>query len=85
MEVLYRGEWGTVCDDSFDSLDGKVICKMLGFRSFLSTSPSQPGTGRIWLDELRCTGTETDIFSCPQASIGVHNCEHIEDVSIACV
>ena len=31
LEVLYRGVWGTVCDDGFDDYDAKVACYMLGF------------------------------------------------------
>lgn len=85
VEVFYRGQWGTVCDDNFDNVDGKVICKMLGYQSALSTYSAPPGSGNIWLDELRCTGTETDIFNCPQAPVGVHNCEHNEDAGLQCV
>lgn len=43
MEVKYNGAWGTVCDDSFDTVDGKVICKMLGFQTAISTFTASPG------------------------------------------
>ncbi|XP_044073246.1 macrophage receptor MARCO [Siniperca chuatsi] len=85
VEVKYNGAWGTVCDDSFDTVDGKVICKMLGFQTAISTFTASPGTGRIWLDELRCLGTESDIFNCPHSGVGVNNCQHIEDVGVQCV
>jgi len=43
-----------------------------------------PGTGRIWLDNLACTGSETYIGNCSHNGWGSHNCGHYEDVSIAC-
>ncbi|XP_040057705.2 macrophage receptor with collagenous structure isoform X1 [Gasterosteus aculeatus] len=85
VEVKHNGVWGTVCDDSFDTLDGKVICKMLGFQRALSTFTASPGSGRIWLDDLKCLGTESDIFSCAHGGVGVNNCHHNEDAGVYCV
>ncbi|KAM8856397.1 uncharacterized protein marco isoform 2-T2 [Spinachia spinachia] len=85
VEVKYNGVWGTVCDDSFDTVDGKVICKMLGFQTAMSTFTASPGSGRIWLDDLKCLGTESDIFSCVHRGVGVNNCQHNEDAGVYCV
>lgn len=30
LEILYNGEWGTVCDDSFGSSNAQVACRMMG-------------------------------------------------------
>ena len=31
LELLARGEWGTVCDDNFDANAADVACRMLGY------------------------------------------------------
>ena len=41
VEILYQGQWGTICMDGFDVGDGAVICRMLGYwrasRIFVAT------------------------------------------------
>ena len=42
------------------------------------------GTGRVWLDDLRCTTSDTRLVSCSQLTIGTTTCSHSEDIAIFC-
>ena len=42
-------------------------------------------TGTIWLNNVRCSGTESRLFSCSKSFYHIyHNCDHYKDVAIDC-
>ncbi|XP_064596188.1 deleted in malignant brain tumors 1 protein-like isoform X3 [Liolophura sinensis] len=86
LEVLYNNIWGTVCDDSFTLNTARVICSLLGFSSGYQVVNSRfgAGSGQIWLDDVVCSGGETDISQCSHNAWGVNNCHHNEDVGLVC-
>jgi len=86
LEVLHEGTWGTVCDDFFDDAAASVACHTLGYGRAGRAIGNRyvTSSGEIWLDDVRCKGTERHIAECPRNGWGDHDCEHHEDVSVKC-
>ena len=42
------------------------------------------GSGDIYLDDVQCTGGETELLSCISNPIGKHNCRHNKDAGVSC-
>ncbi|NWX23955.1 MARCO protein, partial [Aegotheles bennettii] len=85
VEIFYQGSWGTICDDGWSVQDATVVCRMLGYNRATSAFTAKAGTGRIWLDDVNCSGNEYSIFECQKRDWGVNNCSHNEDAGLECV
>ena len=87
MEIFYNGNWGTVCDASWDIKDARVVCRELGFPYAISAPHGArfgAGIGKIWLEEVRCSGNEKLLVDCSHHGWGSHECGHSEDASVIC-
>ncbi|XP_013923311.1 PREDICTED: deleted in malignant brain tumors 1 protein-like [Thamnophis sirtalis] len=87
VEIFHNGLWGTVCDDNWGIEDARVVCRQLGCATAISApreSNFGRGTGRIWMDEVRCIGTESFLNQCPSRPLGDNDCHHGEDAGVVC-
>ena len=74
MSITYNSMPGTICNREWGEAEASVICKQLGFllggAAIDDVSVFGEGTGRIWLDRVRCTGEEENITQCGHAGWG---------------
>ncbi|XP_064108356.1 uncharacterized protein LOC135216798 [Macrobrachium nipponense] len=87
VELRYLGVWGTICDDDFGLEEGHVVCRMMGWEGASRVHKNNtfgPGSGRVWIDDLRCIGYETSVSDCQHLPWGQNNCDHTEDVGVEC-
>ena len=88
VEVCIGGRYGTVCDDHWDELDARVVCRQLGYsggavplkQAFFGSSSSRP----IYLDNVGCNGSEHSLLNCTANEVGMNNCDHSEDAGVRC-
>lgn len=87
IELFYKGEWGTICDDDFLIENANVLCRQLGFVTATGWTHSAKygkGQGKIWLDNVLCNGGEKSIDHCKSRGWGNSDCTHDEDAGVVC-
>eukprot|EP00731_Ephydatia_muelleri_P030938 Em0022g452a len=91
VELCIGGEWGTVCDQGWNSTAAQVVCRQLGH-------PNTPaalaiaiphasygiGTGRIWFAHISCHGDEQSLLQCTHPSTLSRTCSHSNDAGVLC-
>ena len=109
--MCINDQWGTVCDDSWDSTDATVVCRQLGYaytgseckccllswkllfmQLYLGDTGGTPhynayfgaGTGPIFLDDVVCTSSASQLLECSSSPVLTHNCDHHADAGVGC-
>uniref|UniRef100_A0A671QAV2 SRCR domain-containing protein n=1 Tax=Sinocyclocheilus anshuiensis TaxID=1608454 RepID=A0A671QAV2_9TELE len=87
VEVLHRGQWGTVCDDWWDLVDAAVVCRELDCGEpvdALGDAHFGSGTGPIWMSYVMCTGSESTLKNCGSSGWGKTHCLHSKVSGVIC-
>ena len=52
--------------------------------SFRSTTEFGTASGPIFLENLACSGSESNLLDCPHSVLGTHQCDHSQDSGVQC-
>ncbi|XP_016117563.1 deleted in malignant brain tumors 1 protein-like [Sinocyclocheilus grahami] len=87
VEVLHRGQWGTVCGDFWDLTDAAVVCRELDCGEpvdALTDDDFGQGSGPVWMSAVLCTGSESTLKNCKSSGWSMNSCTHNANVGVIC-
>ena len=86
LEVYFDGEWGYVCDDGWNEVNGDVVCRILGYEGAISSSGAHISTDVNYkLNYIDCTGGEESLLDCTHSPYILGFCSVYEHVFISCI
>lgn len=87
VEYYNKGQWGTVCGETWDVNDASVVCKQLdcGRAHKISSSTEYGiGIGQSWIDQIECSGHESTLAQCPQRPFTEKTCNTTSIAGVFC-
>ena len=87
VEVNFHGNWGSICDDSWDINDAHVVCRQLGYREATHVKLGAyygESAGPVLMDDVVCKGWETSVSLCAFNGWYKNDCLHNEDAGVVC-
>ena len=72
--VLHAHGFVKICLSSSSMI---AMCTYIRYAQASSSVPT-------WLDNLRCSTSDTSLESCSHNGIGVEDCGHSEDIALSC-
>ena len=87
VEIFYRGRWGSICDKGWHISRARIVCRELGYKYTIRAIKRVEvpvGVGKIWLDEVACSGVEKNLSACPHGEWGSHSCNQSELAGVEC-
>ncbi|KTG37813.1 hypothetical protein cypCar_00028660 [Cyprinus carpio] len=87
VEVLHRGQWGTLCNENWDMADAAVVCRELDCGEpvdALGGDHFGPASGPIWMSTVMCTGSESTLKNCGSAGGFRYDCRESGNAAVIC-
>ncbi|XP_059969415.1 antigen WC1.1-like [Mesoplodon densirostris] len=87
VEVRSGQDWTPVSDGNFTFPTAQVICAEMGCGkavSVLGHVPFRALDGRVWAEEFRCEGEESELWFCPRVPCPGGTCHHSGAVQVVC-
>ncbi|XP_072439763.1 scavenger receptor cysteine-rich type 1 protein M130-like [Chiloscyllium punctatum] len=86
VEVLHESTWGTVCNDSWNLINGHIVCRQLdcGKAESVTGVYRGQGAGEMLLSGVQCSGTESALDRCLANPFRSSNCSHAQEAAVSC-
>lgn len=87
VEFYDKGQWGTVCVESWDTNDASVVCRQLdcgNVHKITTMSEYGRGSGPTWIEQIECSGRESTLSQCPQRPYVDITCNTTSVAGVVC-